>query len=90
MFFNIFFFFIVQMYKEKLRTNYFKTSRDTEGGFCKRQFLNVKAMHEANELVEELRKRLSNLGVDEIAAEGRVKWHDAELPFIRKVILSNF
>lgn len=41
-------------------------------------------MKEANELVEELRKRLKNLGVYEMAVEGKAKWADNELPIIRK------
>ncbi|KAK3926135.1 putative ATP-dependent RNA helicase spindle-E [Frankliniella fusca] len=79
---------VYRTFIEKLRTNYFKTSNDSEGGWCKRNFLNLKAMREANDLVEELRKRLRGLGVYEVAAEGRPRWDASMLPLIRKVVIA--
>lgn len=79
---------VFRTFTELERTNYFKTSNDSAKAWCKRNFLNLKAMQEAKELVEELRKRLRNLGVYDVAAEGRPNWDSSLLPLVRKVVIA--
>ncbi|XP_034239304.1 probable ATP-dependent RNA helicase spindle-E [Thrips palmi] len=79
---------VYHSYKEKLRTNYFKTGNDTENTWCRRNFLDFKALKEADELVDELRKRLKNLGVYESTSEARPQWDRPLLPILRKVVIA--
>lgn len=74
------------MFAEKLRTNYFRTSNDNAKAWCKRNFLNYKGMVEANELVDEIRMRLKNIGVFEVASQDKQSWEERYLPTVRKVI----
>lgn len=45
----------------------------------------MKALKEADELVDEIRKRLKNMGVFESSSDARPQWDDFMLPFVRKV-----
>lgn len=74
------------MFAEKHRTNYFRTSNDNADKWCKRNFLNYKGMVEANELVDEIRMRLKNIGVFDVASQDKQSWEERYLPTVRKVI----
>lgn len=59
-----------------------------ERAFCREHCLDIRSMNECHQLVEDLTKRLDNLGIREDKGVERIRWTDQEKAIILKVVIA--
>nr|CAD7262416.1 unnamed protein product [Timema shepardi] len=78
-----------KVYEEAHRTGRFKRSVNLgERNWANCFFIQLNTMKDLKSLVDELKTRLKNLGIEEILGHDRVHWAEEELPLVLKVVIA--
>nr|CAD7401835.1 unnamed protein product [Timema cristinae] len=78
-----------KVYEEAHRTGRFKRSVNLgERNWANCFFIQLNTMKDLKSLVDELKIRLKNLGIEEILGHDRVHWAEEELPLVLKVVIA--
>nr|CAD7447198.1 unnamed protein product [Timema bartmani] len=78
-----------KVYEEARRTGRFKRSVNLgERNWANCFFIQLNTMKDLKSLVDELKTRLKNLGIEEILGHDRVHWAEEELPLVLKVVIA--
>lgn len=75
---------IIKVWTHLRRQQHFRGSKHQENEWARRFYVQARALHELDEMVRDLNRRLASLGME--APEGRSAWGKHELPLVYKVL----
>ncbi|CAB3245863.1 unnamed protein product [Arctia plantaginis] len=77
---------VYKVWNHLRQQQHFRGAKQQENEWARRFYVQARALRELDEMVRDLNRRLSSLGIE--APEGRSAWSKNELPLIYKILLA--